>query len=63
MSALAFHHDTQIVAGLVTRYTHTTAHKPARTKPEQRRRKSDKRDFRLEVAACQYGPIRGGSEL
>lgn len=63
MAALAYHSDRAAVAALVTRHTHSTSHKPARTKPEQRRRKSDRRDFRIEIASCLYGYLRTGVEL
>jgi hypothetical protein len=48
-----YNSPTQLVARLVARRDH--ADRRATTKPAQRRRKADRRDFRQEIALCVWG--------
>lgn len=53
MHAIAYRSDTQMTARLVAKRDH--ADKRVNTKPAQRRRKADRRDFRQEIALCVWG--------
>lgn len=53
MHASPYNSPQQLVARLVARRDH--ADRRPNTKPAQRRRKADRRDFRAEIALCIWG--------
>lgn len=61
MHAIRFHSVPQLIAGLVAKRNH--GERRAVSKPEQRRRKADRRDFRDEVARCIWPAFHEGVEL
>lgn len=63
MHASPYNSPQQLVARLVARRDH--ADRRPTTKPAQRRRKADRRDFRAEIALCIWGAsaMHAGVEL
>ena len=63
MHAIRANSPQSMVAGLVAKWSHSQRRED--TKPAQRRRKADKRDYSQEIAGVLYGPgpVQQGVEL
>lgn len=61
MHAIRYRSRQQLFAGLLAKHRHAT--RRATTPPEVRQRRTERREYREEIARVVYGPMREGIEL